>query len=49
MFEGYYENGPDIGDFKSIQPYIKGSANIVGFNWLVQQDSDPLLPGFLLR
>lgn len=49
VFEGYYEPGPMIGQFSSIQPYIKGSANIVGFNWLIQQDSDPLLPGFLLH
>lgn len=49
VFEGHYESGPKVGEFDSIQPYIKGTANIVGFNWLIQQDSDPLLPGFLLH
>lgn len=48
-FVGHYESGLKVGDFDAIQPYIKGSANIVGFNWLIQQDSDPLLPGFLLN
>ena len=48
VFEGHYEQGPKIGDFDTIIPYIKGSANIVGFNWLIQHEGDPLLPGFLL-
>ncbi len=48
VFEGHYESGLKVGDFDAIRPYIKGSANITGFNWLIQQDSDPLLPGFLL-
>ncbi|NLX85300.1 MAG: proline racemase [Synergistaceae bacterium] len=48
VFEGHYEEGPKVGNFESVQPYIKGAANITGFNWLIQQDSDELLPGFLL-
>lgn len=48
VFEGHYEPGLKVGDFDAVQPYIKGAANITGFNWLVQQDSDSLLPGFLL-
>ncbi|MDO5115047.1 MAG: proline racemase family protein [Synergistaceae bacterium] len=48
-FEGSYEEGPMVGDIPSIIPYIKGSANIIGFNWLISHDSDPLLPGFLLN
>ncbi|MEG1602623.1 MAG: proline racemase family protein [Cloacibacillus sp.] len=48
-FEGHYENGPMIGTFSSIIPFIKGSANIIGFNWLISHESDPLLPGFLLH
>lgn len=38
-----------IGDYHSIIPFIKGSANIVGFNWLISHENDPLLPGFLLH
>ncbi len=49
IFEGCYEDGLRVGEFDAIQPYIKGTGNIVGFNWLIQQDSDPLLPGFLLN
>ena len=48
VFEGHYEHGPKVGNFESIQPYIKGAANITGFNWLIQQDGDQLLPGFLI-
>ncbi len=49
LFEGHYEEGPMIGDHRSIIPFIKGSANIIGFNWLISHESDPLLPGFLLN
>ena len=49
LFEGRYEEGPMIGDYHSIIPFIKGSANIVGFNWLISHENDPLLPGFLLH
>ncbi|MDL2263774.1 proline racemase family protein [Synergistaceae bacterium OttesenSCG-928-I11] len=48
VFEGHYERAEKVGTFDAIQPYVKGSANIVGFNWLIKQDSDPLYPGFLL-
>lgn len=48
VFEGHYESGLKVGDFDAIRPYIKGSASITGFNWLIRQDSDPLYPGFLL-
>lgn len=48
VFEGHYEHAGKVGPFDAIQPYVKGSANIVGFNWLIKQDSDPLYPGFLL-
>lgn len=49
VFEGHYEAGLKVGEFDAIQPYIKGSANITGFNWLIRQEGDPLLPGFLLN
>ena len=48
VFEGHYEQGPKVGNFESVQPYLKGAANITGFNWLIQQDNDQLLPGFLI-
>ena len=49
VFEGHYEEGPKVGAYQAITPYIKGSANIAGFNWLIAHDGDPLLPGFLLN
>ena len=49
VFEGHYEEGVTVGAYQAITPYIKGSANIAGFNWLIEHDSDPLLPGFLLN
>ena len=49
VFEGHYEEGPKVGAYQAITPYIQGSANIAGFNWLIGHEGDPLLPGFLLN
>lgn len=49
VFEGHYEDGPKMGNYPTIIPYIKGKANIAGFNWLISHEGDPLLPGFLLN
>lgn len=48
VFEGHYTDKTKVGEFDAIVPYISGEANITGFNWLVAQSRDRLLPGFLL-
>ncbi|KEJ93555.1 proline racemase family protein [Synergistes jonesii] len=48
IFEGHYSEKTKIGDFDAITPFVRGEANITGFNWLIEQSRDPLLPGFLL-
>ena len=47
-FEAWFEPGPDIGGFESVIPYVSGKAFVTGFNWLMEQRNDNLLPGFLL-
>ncbi|MBQ9881785.1 MAG: proline racemase family protein, partial [Synergistes sp.] len=48
VFEGHYSEKTKVGDFDAIIPFVRGEANITGFNWLIEQSRDPLLPGFLL-
>lgn len=49
VFEGYYRKTVKVGEYDAIVPYIAGSAHITGFNWLVEQRGDPLMPGFLIN
>lgn len=49
LFQGSYEEGPDLGEFKTIIPFVKGRSYVTGFNWLIQQTQDELSGGFLLK
>ena len=48
VFDGSYEETTKVGPFEAIIPCISGEANITGFNWLIEQNRDILLPGFSL-
>ena len=48
VFDGSYKETIKVGQFDAIIPCISGEANIIGFNWLIEQSRDALLPGFTL-
>ncbi|MGC9489801.1 MAG: proline racemase family protein [Thermovirgaceae bacterium] len=48
LFKGSYEEGPVIGGYRTILPFIRGRASITGFNYLLQQKDDEMGSGFLL-
>jgi proline racemase len=48
LFKGSYEEGPVIGGYRTILPFIRGRASITGFNFLLQQKDDEMGSGFLL-
>ncbi|MCX7828103.1 MAG: proline racemase family protein [Thermanaerothrix sp.] len=48
VFTGYVEEGPVIGSFRSVLPFVKGTSSITGFNMLIQEDRDVFPRGFLL-
>lgn len=48
LFRGSYKEGPTIGGYKTILPFVRGKASITGFNFLLQQKDDEMGSGFLL-
>jgi proline racemase len=48
LFKGSYKEGPVIGGYRTILPFIRGRASITGFNYLLQQKDDEMGSGFLL-
>jgi proline racemase len=48
LFRGSYKEGPTVGGYKTVLPFIRGKASITGFNYLLQQKDDEMGSGFLL-